>query len=171
MTSYLGRIVRLILVIAVKRAVKFELNRRNDVIGKRKKTVLIKSWILAVTLGVFGSASQAEQQLIERQELQRADFASAPGMEIISSVTTFHPGAVLRRHIHHGVESGYVLEGAQVEEPGKPIKTFSKGLSVLFLRDIPHGGFTIVGEKPLKLFTVHIVDKGKPLYEWLDNTK
>jgi len=33
------------------------------------------------------------------------------------------------------------------------------------LRDAPHGGFKVVGNKPLKLVTVHIVDKGLPLYD------
>jgi hypothetical protein len=28
------------------------------------------------------------------------------------------------------------------------------------------GGFKVVGDTSLKLFTVHIVDKGKPLYDY-----
>jgi hypothetical protein len=32
------------------------------------------------------------------------------------------------------------------------------------VRDVPHGAFTVTGDKTLKLVTVHIVDKGKPLY-------
>jgi len=34
------------------------------------------------------------------------------------------------------------------------------------LRDVEHGGWTVVGDTPLKVFTVHVVDKGKPLYEY-----
>jgi hypothetical protein len=34
-------------------------------------------------------------------------------------------------------------------------------------RDVPHAGFKVVGREPLKLFTVHIVDKDKQLYEWV----
>jgi hypothetical protein len=33
------------------------------------------------------------------------------------------------------------------------------------VRDVPHGGVKVVGDKPLRLLTVHIVDKGKPLYD------
>jgi hypothetical protein len=33
------------------------------------------------------------------------------------------------------------------------------------LRDVPHAGFKVVGDKPLKLLTVHVVDKGAPLYD------
>jgi hypothetical protein len=32
-------------------------------------------------------------------------------------------------------------------------------------RDALHGGFTVIGDTSLKLFTVHVVDKGKPLYD------
>jgi hypothetical protein len=35
------------------------------------------------------------------------------------------------------------------------------------LRDVEHGGFTVVGDKTIKLVTVHIVDKGKPLYDYV----
>lgn len=40
------------------------------------------------------------------------------------------------------------------------------GTTVLNLRDVKHGGYKIVGDTSLKLFTVHIVDKGKPLYDY-----
>jgi hypothetical protein len=40
------------------------------------------------------------------------------------------------------------------------------GASLLNLRDVKHGGFKVVSEMPLRLFTVHIVDKGKPLYDY-----
>jgi hypothetical protein len=41
------------------------------------------------------------------------------------------------------------------------------GAPILNLRDVPHGGFKVVGPGTLKLFTTHIVDKGKPLYDWV----
>jgi hypothetical protein len=28
---------------------------------------------------------------------------------------------------------------------------------------VPHGGLKVAGDKPIKLLTVYIVDKGKPL--------
>jgi hypothetical protein len=36
----------------------------------------------------------------------------------------------------------------------------------LNLRDAKHGSFKVVSDTPYKLFTVHIVDKGKPLYDY-----
>ncbi len=41
----------------------------------------------------------------------------------------------------------------------------STGPLLMNLRDARHGGYTIVGDTPLKLFPVHIVDRGAPLYD------
>ena len=38
------------------------------------------------------------------------------------------------------------------------------GTAKIKVRDVPHGAFTVTGDKTLRLLTVHIVDKGKPLY-------
>jgi hypothetical protein len=35
------------------------------------------------------------------------------------------------------------------------------------LRDMPHAGFKVVGNTPFKILSVHIVDKGKPMYDAL----
>ena len=67
---------------------------------------------------------------------------------------------------HHGVEAAYVVQGASVQVPGKEPMTLPTGATVLNLRDVKHGGFRVVGDTSLKLFTVHVVDKGKPLYDY-----
>ncbi len=85
-------------------------------------------------------------------------------MEVIASVAEYRPGDSLALHSHHGVEAAYVLQGASVQYTGKAPVTLPTGAAVLNLRDVPHAGFTVVGGMSLKLFTVHIVDKGKPLY-------
>ena len=46
-----------------------------------------------------------------RKELRRVDLSGAPGMEVILSVTELKPGDEIPEHIHHGIETGYVLEG------------------------------------------------------------
>ena len=102
-----------------------------------------------------------------RTELKRADLSGAPGMEVISSISEYKAGEELPRHFHHGIESGYVLQGTLVQYPGKAPAMLETGTPLMNLRDVPHGGFKVVGEQPLKLFTVHVVDKGKPLYEWV----
>jgi len=32
---------------------------------------------------------------------------------------------------------------------------------------VPHAGFKVVGDTSLILLTVHVVDKGKPVYEYV----
>ena len=99
-----------------------------------------------------------------RKEMKRADLSGAPGMEVISSISEYKTGEVIARHFHHGVETAYVIQGSMIQLPGKEPTMLETGAVILNLRDIVHGGFKVVGDKPLRLFTAHIVDKGKPLY-------
>ncbi len=128
-----------------------------------------KSRLLALTAVAFIATALADSppaDLPQRHELERTDLSGAPGMEVITSVTELHKGETLPRHSHHGIESGYVLQGTMVQLPGEAPRMMPSGASILNLRDVPHAGFTVVGEVPLKLLSVHIVDKGRPLYEW-----
>ena len=74
------------------------------------------------------------------------------------------PGVTIPRHFHHGIEAAYVIEGAMIQDPGKEPRMLPTGANAFNLRDAPHAGFKVVGDKALKLFTVHVVDKGKPLF-------
>jgi len=111
-------------------------------------------------------AAGAPGDLAQRQELKRADLAASPDMEVITSITEVRKGETIARHSHHGTETGYVLQGSMIQLPGQTPTMMQTGSSFMNLRDAPHSGFTVVGDQPLKLLTVHIVDKGKPLYEW-----
>jgi len=121
-------------------------------------------WIaVAVAATALIYAAQA-QEPAGRKELKRADLTGT-NMEVIISVSETKPGETFARHIHHGEEALYVLEGASAELPdGKQI-SLSAGSAAINARDVPHAGFKIVGDKTLKLLTVHIVDKGKALYD------
>lgn len=99
-----------------------------------------------------------------RQELKRADLTGTD-MEIIVSVVDVPPGNELARHTHHGEEAVYVLEGATLVLPDGKEVPFPTGRVSINTRDVPHAGFKIAGDKTLKMLTVHIVDKGKPLVE------
>jgi len=51
-----------------------------------------------------------------------------------------------------------------VETPdGKPLSLATR-MANINVRDVPHGAFNVTGDKTLKLLTVHIVDKGKPMF-------
>ena len=99
-----------------------------------------------------------------RKELKRDDLTGT-NMELVVSISETRPGETLARHLHHGEEAFYVLEGATAELPdGKQISV-ETGAAAINVREVPHGGIKIVGDKTLKLLTVHVVDKGKPLYD------
>jgi quercetin dioxygenase-like cupin family protein len=88
-------------------------------------------------------------------------------MEVITSTAEYKKGDEIPRHYHHGVETGYILQGTMIQIPGKEPTMLETGAPIMNLRDVPHAGYKVVGDTPLKLVTVHIVDKGKPLYEWV----
>ena len=120
-------------------------------------------------LGVAaGSVANGPADSAQRVEIERADLSGAPGMEVIASTAEYRPGDGVPLHIHHGVEAFYVLEGAMVQAPGKEPMMLPAGRSTLNLRDVKHGGWKVIGGTSLKLFTVHVVDKGKPLYDTLE---
>ena len=121
-------------------------------------------WIVAAFAAVAFVSLAFAQDSPNRKEMKRADLTGT-NMEVILSTAEYKPGETIARHIHHGEEAFYVLEGATVETPdGKQIQ-LATGTGWINRRDVPHAGFKVVGDKPLKLLTVHIVDKGAPLYD------
>lgn len=136
---------------------------------KIKKQVWIASaaGVVVFSLGlVTGLVAQTMNDSPQRVEQKRADLSGAPSMEVIVSVAEYKPGESIDLHVHHGIEAAYVVQGASVQVAGKDPMALATGGSLLNLRDVKHGGFKIVGDTPLKLFTVHVVDKGKPLYDY-----
>lgn len=112
-------------------------------------------------------ADTMRDDLPQRQELKRASLTTSPNMEVITSISEIKKGESIPRHYHHGIETGYVLQGTMVQVPGQAPTMMQTGSAIMNLRDVPHAGFVVVGDQPLKLLTVHIVDNNKPLYEWV----
>jgi quercetin dioxygenase-like cupin family protein len=121
-------------------------------------------------LFVLGLAAGLSAEIVgdspNRHEQRRTDLSGAPGMEVIASIVEYQPGETATVHLHHGVETGYVVSGSTVQFAGKEPVSMATGSTFLNLRDAKHGGFKVIGDQPLKLFTVHVVDKGKPLYDY-----
>jgi quercetin dioxygenase-like cupin family protein len=125
--------------------------------------------LLVASLSLLTIAAGAgAYDMPNRHELKRADLSGAPGMEVITSVSEYQAGEVIPRHLHHGVETGYVLQGSTIQIPGQSPTRLETGSAIMNLRDVPHAGFKVVGPEPLKLLTVHVVDKDKPLYDWVN---
>jgi len=84
-------------------------------------------------------------------------------MEIVVGTVEVPPGASGVLHTHPGEEAYFVIDGATLLLPdGKQI-SLESGTAKINIRDVPHGAFKVTGDKTLKLLTVHIVDKGKPM--------
>ena len=124
-------------------------------------------FVVACACALATSVAAQAQDLPQRKEMRRVDLSGAPGMEVVSSVSTFNPGDEFPRHLHHGVEVGYVVQGTMVQLPGQAPTMMATGAPILNLRDAVHGGFKVIGPGQLILFTAHSVDKGKPLYDWV----
>jgi len=124
-------------------------------------------WSLVFGLGVgTGIVAQTVGDLPQRVEQKRADLSGAPGMEVVASIIELKPGEESRLHTHNGIEAAYVIQGATVQSPGQPPGALPTGATLLNLRDVKHGAFKVTGDTPLRYFAVHVVDKGKPLYEY-----
>ena len=120
---------------------------------------------LGLTTGLFAGSADSDQ----RQQKHRSDLSGAPGMEVIASIAEYLPGDRLGQHFHHGVEAAYVVQGASLQNAQGKVIQLPDGASVLNLREVEHGGFEVLGNRSLKLFTVHIVDKDKPIYQFSGN--
>ena len=133
------------------------------------RTKLFRSFagLMLFSLGVAPElAAQTANDLPQRIEQKRTDLTGAPGMEVIASLAEFKPGERIELHVHHGVEAAYIVQGATVQSPGKDPMMLPTGTTLMNLRDVKHGGFKVIGETSLKLFTVHVVDKNQPLYDY-----
>ena len=145
--------------------------KKTSVIQKSSPTVSVI--ITAHNLGRFlpdalnSVMAQTLTDSPQRVEHRRSDLSGAPGMEVITSTGEYKPGERIDLHLHHGIEALYVVQGASIQAPGKDAVMLQTGATAMNLRDVKHGGFTVVGDTPLKLFTVHVVDKNRPLYEYV----
>ena len=124
-----------------------------------------RTGLLFAALSVAAVQAWAADDLQQRKEIKRADLSGAPGMEVVLSTVELKPGDAVGMHSHHGVEAAYVLEGGMVQSPGKDPVELKVG-GGMNLRDVDHAGWKVVSDKPIKIITVHIVDKGKPLYQF-----
>jgi quercetin dioxygenase-like cupin family protein len=124
----------------------------------------------AATLGVIAGVAldrglAAQQNGITRTVLTRTDVPASATHEAVMAVAEIAPGASSGRHLHHGVELGYVLEGSvAVEHPDGSVVTYEKGDSFKNAVSEVHDARNR-GSAPVKILAVYIVEKGKPLAE------
>ena len=98
------------------------------------------------------------QQGITRTPLTTVDFP--PGYQTVTQFSQIAAGVCIERHSHFGIETGYVMEGDfLLKVEGRPDQLYKAGDHIPVPLGVPHTACTRSGTK---IFTVHIVEKGKP---------
>jgi len=120
---------------------------------------------LGATADHFAFAQQ--QPSIKRTILQRQDDPASPKYEAVMAISEIPPGGTSGKHRHPGIELAYVLSGAvELVHEGKPPMIVKAGEATMNTLGGIHTA-TNRGTVPVKILTVYIVEKGKPLAETL----
>ncbi len=99
---------------------------------------------------------------VKRKILSEMD-GPAPGYVTISVEAEIDPGAVVGRHTHPGIESGYILEGVfELPIEGQPTRTYKAGESFQVPPATPHAGGKASDQK-IRIAITYVLEKGKPL--------
>ena len=119
------------------------------------------SFLAVAVLLCFGSPGAFAQDPapVERKPLQSSEWPV--GYNATTIVATFKPNGVLPRHVHPGVEHGYVLEGDMVLLiEGKPELKMKVGDSWTVPANTPHSATG--GASGAKAHVSYVLDKTKP---------
>jgi quercetin dioxygenase-like cupin family protein len=104
----------------------------------------------------------AQTSAIRRTVVQKADV-SVPGREAVVARVELDAGATAGRHSHPGDEIGYVLEGeSELRVDGEDPRRIKAGESFVIPAGTVHDALN-TGKSTLKLVSVFVVEKGKPL--------
>jgi quercetin dioxygenase-like cupin family protein len=125
----------------------------------------VAGFCVAGTLILAGAATAQE---VKRTELSRMPVSGDDSREIVMQLVEIPPGATSRRHFHNGEEAFYVIEGGSAQLPGQEPKERPTGERGINKRGVPHAGYMVVGDRTLKILSVYVVDKGRPLQEAAD---
>jgi quercetin dioxygenase-like cupin family protein len=129
----------------------------------RTRLTLLLVLALGVAAGIGVERTLLAQSGITRTVLQRVDDPASAKYEVVMGIATLPPGASAGRHLHHGLEIGYVLEGTVVfDHAGRPSVTKKAGEH--FQNDVAAAHDARNDTKtPAKILAVYVVEKGKPL--------
>jgi quercetin dioxygenase-like cupin family protein len=132
-----------------------------------KSTLLAVAAVVAVT-GIAISPAQAappDGQDVERDILQTVPVEAPTPQHAVTGIVTFPAGSSAGHHIHHGIESGYVLDGeVEVLIDGQPGRVFRAGETFVTTRDHPHISRN-PGTVESHAVVTWVIDANKPLTE------
>jgi|HubBroStandDraft_1064217.scaffolds.fasta_scaffold381383_2 quercetin dioxygenase-like cupin family protein len=123
--------------------------------------------IVVLTVALFGpliapSPASAQAGAVHKTMLQDQPFPE-PLFHSVTIRTVVDPKGDVARHIHPGLEIGYVISGqARLMVAGQPPRPLAKGDSFAVPRDTVHE-LDNVGPGPLTVLSTYVVDAGKPV--------
>jgi len=133
-----------------------------------KRYLVLASFValLFLTVGwVYAQQTPAGFAGNKVTHLLTVDLSGVANKQAIANIYEVPAGAMVPRHFHHGDEFHLVLSGewaAEVQD--KPPHVMKAGDAQFVERERWHGGKAL-GDKPLRLLGVMIVDKDKPILE------
>ena len=110
-------------------------------------------------------AAQPRPSGTTRVDLQRHDL-SIPGREVLQALVSLAPGASFPRHKHPGEEVIYVTQGSLEYEVAGKWMTVKAG-EVLFVPEGVVHAARNTGKEPAAELATYILEKGKPLTEFV----
>lgn len=127
-----------------------------------------RKWTLAagaLAAALVAAVALAQSPGIKRTLLQRTDLQGHEAKECVLGAAEIAPGGSAGKHIHHGIELGYVAEGeAELVVDGEAPRKLKAGDSYLIPVERPHDARN-TGSGPVKVVATYVVEKGKPLAE------
>jgi quercetin dioxygenase-like cupin family protein len=121
--------------------------------------------VIGIAIGAAGMHfRQAGGHPVQAAQLLHSDLTGVPGKEVLMTIIEVKPGAGIAAHRHNGDEFVYVLEGSYERFVEQAHTVASAGEAFSIEREKVHGG-TAAGAGPVKLLTVHVVDKEKSFAE------
>lgn len=112
-------------------------------------------------MGLLATGAEAETPGATRTILKRTEFPGDGYVTLLAKVE-IPPGALVARHTHPGVETGYILDGEGTlmvqGQPDQPVKT-GDGFQIPVRT--PHSVQN--GDKTTRVLITYVVEKDKPL--------
>jgi quercetin dioxygenase-like cupin family protein len=142
------------------------LGANREIVMKLTRFAILAALLVGAFAGVVLDRTLfAQQSGITRTVLQRVDDPGAKTHEAVMAVVDFQPGGSPGRHMHPGVEIGYVLDGAiVVEQQGRQPVAKKAGEYFQIDANAAHDAKN-TATTPAKILAIYLVEKGKPLAE------
>jgi quercetin dioxygenase-like cupin family protein len=121
-----------------------------------------------VLMGFTSSNAYAQRTGISSKVLLRTTLSGDDTKESVMVSVELAPGSTTGRHTHPGDEYTFVLQGTmELSAEGRETRRVSAGDVVHNPRGLVHENRN-VGDSPDRVLVTFVIDKGKPITQYLD---